>query len=177
VLRSFTAVVIKIAIVSGSLLRYSRLLGVVYLVSLIVPVALTIVANSRMRRLRDANFAIGGDVSGIAMRAMSDREDLGAREEYEGRMDERKGLLQRLVATSQLFVYSREAALVGSQFIVVFLALGMREQLGITAGDFAKIIGYTTQVAAALIVAASTMDSVVSFSRAYHVYATGGRLR
>ena len=177
VLGSFTPVVIKIVIVGGSLLQYSRLLGLVYVASLGVPAVLTIVANSRMRRLRDAQYAVGSEVSGVAMKAMAGRDDLDARAEFEGRIKEQTGLLQRLLTSSQLFVYSREAVLVGSQFIVVFMALAMRSRLGITAGDFARIIGYTTQVAAAFIGAASTLDSVVSFSRAYHVYATGGRRR
>ena len=61
--------------------------------------------------------------------------------------------------------------------MVVSVALATREQLGITAGDFTNIIGYTIKVAAASVVAAPTVASVVRFSRAYHVYATGGRLR
>ena len=177
VLGSFTPVIIKIIIVAGSLLRYSQLLGLVYVASLGVPAVLTIVANIRMRRLRDAHYAIGGEVSGVAMKTMADKDDLEARSEFEARTVESKGLLQRLVTTSELFIFGREAVLVGSQFIVVFMALAMRTRLGITVGDFAKIIGYTTQVAAAFVAAASTLDSVVSFSRAYHVYATGGRRR
>jgi hypothetical protein len=43
--------------------------------------------------------------------------------------------------------------------------------LGLTPGDFTRIIGYTTQVAAAFITTASTLDAIVSYSRAYHIYA------
>ena len=68
-----------------------------------------------MRRLRDSQYVIGGEVSGIAMKAMSDKDDQSVKDDYEGRMRERRGLLQRLVATSQHFIYSRGAALVGSQ--------------------------------------------------------------
>lgn len=177
VLGSFTPIVIKIFIVSGRLLAYSRLLGFVYLGSLVVPAVLTVLANSRMRKLRDANYAIGGEVSGMAMEVMSSREDAGTRDTFTQRMTERRGVLQRLVATSQASIYVREAVLVGSQFAVVFIALAARERIGITPGDFAKILGYTTQVAAEFIAAASTLDSVISFSRAYHVYVTGGRQR
>jgi len=60
---------------------------------------------------------------------------------------------------------------VGSQFLVVFLALGMREKIALTPGDFTKIVGYTAQVAAAFIGAASVVDSIISHVRAYHVYA------
>jgi hypothetical protein len=176
VLGSFTPVGVKIIIVSGRLLRYSQLLGVVYLVSLVFPAAITVLANSMMRRLRDSQYALSSDVSGLGMRIISDPQDQNARDEYTQRMGARKGLLQRLVAASQAFILTREAVLVGSQFLVVFIALGTRGRLGITAGDFAKIIGYTTQVAAAFVVAASTVDSVISFTRAYHVYVTQGRL-
>jgi len=175
-LGSFTPIIIKIIIVSGRLLSYSRLLGLVYLASLTVPAGLTVLANSKMRRLRDSQYVLSSDASGLGMRVVSDSHDLTARAEYASQMHVRKGLLQRLVATSQAFILSREAVLVGSQFVVVFMALAMRDDLGITAGDFAKIIGYTTQVAAAFVVAASTLDSVVSFTRAFHVYVTRGRL-
>ena len=61
------------------------------------------------------------------------------------------------------------------KFIVVFIAMAIREQIGITPGDFSKIIGYTTQVAAAFITAAAQMDNIISYSRAYHVYAMANR--
>ena len=41
------------------------------------------------------------------------------------------------------FLYVREATLVGSQFLVVFLALGLRDRIGDDAGDFTKVVGYT----------------------------------
>ncbi|MGQ9554308.1 MAG: hypothetical protein ACUVWR_09365 [Anaerolineae bacterium] len=53
----------------------------------------------------------------------------------------------------------------------MFLALAMRAQLNMTPGDFTRIIGYTAQVAAAFISAASCLDSIVSCSRAYHIFA------
>ena len=59
----------------------------------------------------------------------------------------------------------------GSQFLVVFMALFMRQRLNMTAGDFTKIVGYTTQVAAAFINAAACLDAIVSYTRAYHIYA------
>jgi hypothetical protein len=127
--------------------------------------------------LRDTQYAIGGQVSGMGMKALACKHDLQARAEFEAQTRERKGVLQKLLTASQLYIYSREAVLVISQFIVVFMALGLRDRLGLSAGDFARIVGYTTQVAAAFVGAASTLDSVISFSRAYHVYVTGGRLR
>ena len=47
----------------------------------------------------------------------------------------------------------------------------MRERLQMTPGDFTKIVGYTTQVAAAFISAAACLDAIVSYTRAYHIYA------
>jgi hypothetical protein len=48
--------------------------------------------------------------------------------------------------------------------------LRMRVRVGLTPGDFTQIVGYTAQVAAAFIGAASVLDAIVSSSRAYHVY-------
>jgi len=53
----------------------------------------------------------------------------------------------------------------------VFLALSMRQRLDMTAGDFTRIVGYTTQVAAAFINAVACLDAIVSYTRAYHIYA------
>jgi hypothetical protein len=39
-----------------------------------------------------------------------------------------------------------------------------------TADDFARIFGYTAQVAAAFISAAACLDAIISYSRAYGVY-------
>ena len=86
-------------------------------------------------------------------------------------MRTRSNVLTALLTKSQTFLYIRETILVGSQFLVVFLALSMRDRLNMTAGDFTKIVGYTAQVAAAFISAASCMDAIVSYSRAYHIYA------
>ena len=54
--------------------------------------------------------------------------------------------------------------------LVVAIAVSMRKSLGLTAGDFTRVIGYTAQVAAAFINAAACLDAVVSYSRAWHVY-------
>jgi len=86
-------------------------------------------------------------------------------------MDARRRVFLSLIYKHQSSLYIREAALVGSQFIVIAIALAMREQIGITPGDFTRIIGYTTQVAASFITTASCLDAIVSHSRAYTVYA------
>jgi hypothetical protein len=80
-------------------------------------------------------------------------------------------VLIALVYKDQFYVYLREVALVGSQFLVVFVALSLRDTIHITPGDFTKIFGYTAQVAASFISAASCLDAIISYSRAYHVYA------
>jgi hypothetical protein len=46
----------------------------------------------------------------------------------------------------------------------------MRDRLGLTPGDFTRIAGYTTQVATAFIATASTLDAIISYSRAYHAF-------
>ena len=175
ILGGFTPIIFKIIIVSGRLLAYNRLLGLVYTASLVVPAALTVVFNQRLRFLLDAHYALGGEVSGAAMRVISEGDDLDARARYGERMHVRRSLLQKLVAKGQFFTYLREAALVASQFLVVFMALALRTTISITPGDFARIIGYTTQVAAAFVGAVASLDAIVSYTRAYHVYATRGR--
>ena len=176
-LGSFTPVIIKILMVSGRLLAYNRLLGLVYLVSLVIPSMLTVIFNQRLRFLRDSQYALSSEASGVAIRTICEGDDQSVRARYRERMRVRSRVLRQLVANSQSFIYVREAVLVGSQFVVVFIALALRGRIGITTGDFAKIIGYTTQVAAAFIGAAAALDAVVTYSRAYHVYATGHRSR
>ena len=172
VLGNFTPVIIKIAIVSGSLLGYNKLLGIFYLVSLILPAFMTILFNRRLRVLRDSHYSIMGDVSGAGILSISQKENREARVRFLNAMQVRKKVLVELVTKDQSYLYLREAALVGSQFLVVFLALGMRTRIGITPGDFTRIIGYTAQVAAAFIGAASCLDAIISYSRAYHVFVT-----
>jgi len=175
VLGSFTPVFIKIAIVSASLLDYNHTLGLVYLVSLIIPTVMTILFNRRLRVLLDSQYSIVSQVSGAAIKTISDRENLATRDKFREAMGVRKGIYISLVTKSQFYLYAREAALVASQFLVVVIALGMRQELGMTPGDFAKIIGYMGQVGAAFINAAACLDAIVSYSRAYHVYATVGK--
>jgi hypothetical protein len=171
ILASFTPVIIKIAIVSGNLLRYNRLLGLSYLGSLIIPLAMTFLLNKRLQVLRDSQYAVIGESSGLGIKAIAEKDNQKVRDKFIDVMRVRTNVLIELVAKSQSFLYVREAALVGSQFLVVFLALSMRQRLNMTAGDFTKIVGYTTQVAAAFISAASCLDAIVSYSRAYHIYA------
>jgi hypothetical protein len=173
VLGSFTPVVIKIVIVAGNLLAYNRSIGLVYLASLSIPVAMTVVFNRRLRTLLDSQYAVVSEVSGTAIKTISDPGNKPVRDRFLNIMDSRKRILQSLVYRGQSYLYLREAVLVGSQFVVVFMALAIRVQAGITAGDFTKIVGYTTQVAAAFITTASVLDAIVSYSRAYHVYALG----
>lgn len=174
VLGSFTPVVIKIIIVAGSLLGYNRFLGTVYLLSLVIPAVMTVVFNRWLRVLLDTQYSIVSEVQGAGIRTIHERENQAVRERYTAIMRIRKNVLQLLVYKSQIFTYLREVALVGSQFAVVFIALGVREQIGMTAGDFARIIGYTAQVAAAFISAAACLDAIISYSRAYGVYARAG---
>lgn len=172
VLGSFTPVIIKIVIVAASLLAYNRMLGVVYLVSLIIPAVMTVVFNRRLRVLLDSQYSVVSRTSGAGIKTISDRDNLTARDKFREALVVRKGIYISLVTKSQFYLYAREAVLVGSQFLVVLIALSMRHELGMTPGDFAKIIGYTSQVAAAFINAAACLDAIVSYSRAYHIYAT-----
>ncbi|MGI6206840.1 MAG: hypothetical protein ACOYEW_01390 [Anaerolineae bacterium] len=175
VLGSFTPVIIKIVIVSGSLLSYNQTLGLVYMLSLTIPTIMTVVFNRRLRVLLDSQYSVVSRVSGAGIKTISDRENMAARDKFQEAMGIRKGIYISLVNKGQFYLYAREAVLVGSQFLVVLLALSMRQRLGMTPGDFAKIIGYMAQVAAAFITAAACLDAIVSYSRAYHVYATVGR--
>lgn len=172
ILASFTPVIIKIAIVSGNLLRYNRLLGVSYLVSLILPATMTVLFNKYLRVLLDSQYAVIGESSGLGIKAIAEKDNQEARQRFERVMRLRTNVSFSLLTRSQSFLYVREASLVGSQFMVVFLALGMRQRLNMTAGDFARIIGYTAQVAAAFINAVACLDAIVSYSRAYHIYAS-----
>jgi hypothetical protein len=170
VLGSFTPVVVKVVVVSGSLLAYNGLLGWSFVASLSIPALLTATYNSRLRRLRDHQYAVVTRTEGIGTRVIADPAHDGARHRFLRLMRERRDVLFALVARSQLSLYAREAALVGSQFLVVVIALAKRESLHMTAGDFARVIGYTAQVSAAFLNAAACLDAVVSYSRAWHVY-------
>ena len=171
VLGSFTPVIIKVTIVSGRLLGYNRRLGLVYLASLILPAALTVLFNRILRVLLDSQYSVIGTVSGSGIKTISERENTAARERFLESMRTRRHVLNSLLCRSQSFIYVREGVLVCSQFLVVFLALSMRQELGMTPGDFTRIIGYTAQVAGAFITAAANLDNIVSYSRAYHVFA------
>ncbi|NLT41271.1 MAG: ABC transporter ATP-binding protein, partial [Anaerolineae bacterium] len=175
VLGSFTPVIIKIAIVSASLLAYNRSLGLVYLASLLIPAVMTVVFNRRLRVLLDSQYSVVSRTSGAGIKTISDRDNLTARDKFREALQVRRGIYISLVSKSQFYLYAREAVLVGSQFLVVLIALGMRQELGMTPGDFAKIIGYMAQVAAAFLNAAACLDAIVSYSRAYHIYATVGK--
>jgi hypothetical protein len=172
ILASFTPVIIKIVIVSGNLLRYNRLLGLSYLGSLSIPLAMTFLFNKKLQILRDSQYAVIGESSGLGIKAIAEKDNEKVRARFTEVMRIRTDVFISLLARSQAFLYVREAALVGSQFLVVFMALSMRERLQMTAGDFTKIVGYTTQVAAAFISAAACLDAIVSYTRAYHIYAT-----
>ncbi len=171
VLGSFIPVIIKIAVVSGNLLTYNRMLGLAYLASLSVPILMTGVFNSKMQVLRDAQYEVISEASGSGIRAISEKGSETACEHFLQIMRDRTVILFNLLLKSQLFLHAREVALIGSQFLIIFMALGLREKLRLTPGDFTKIIGYTTQVATAFITTASTLDAIISYSRAYHVYA------
>jgi len=171
VLGSFTPVIIKIIVVAGSLLAYNRILGLAYLGSLIIPTWLTIFFNNWLRILRDAQYSVISQVEGTVIRTITAGGHPDARQKLRDTMGERKNILIALVNKSQFSLFIRQATLVSSQFLVVFLALFLQGKLHMTPGDYAKIIGYTTQVAAAFLDAASCLDSIISFSRAYHIFA------
>lgn len=177
-LGSFTPVIIKITVVAVSLVAYNRLLGGVYLASLLVPLALTFFFNDRLRVLRDTQYSVINRLEGAGVHVMTRSGDTAARERFRRTMRERANVLIALVTRHQLSLLARQVALVGSQFAVVLIALVLRPRIGLTPGDFTMIIGYTTQVAAAFIEAAACMDAIVGHSRAYHVYLSGqgGRL-
>ena len=170
-LGSFTPVIIKTAIVCANLLGYNRTLGLVYVASLSIPIVMTLVFNKWLRALRDSQYSIGGQLPGTAIRTISERDNQEVRARFRQIMEASRRVFTTLIYRHQSFLYVREAALVGSQFIVIAIALAMRERIGTTPGDFARIIGYTTQVAAAFINTASCLDAVISHSRAYSVYA------
>ena len=172
-LGSFTPVIIKTVIVSGNLLRMNRLLGWVYLSTLVVPAVMTVIFNKKLVVLRDSQYSVIGEASGVGIETIQHKEDPSIRERLKRILHERRDIMMSLLIKSQSYLYIRQSALIVSQFAAVFLALAIRDRVGITAGDFAKIIGYTTQVAAAFITAAAQLDSIISYSRAYHVYAMG----
>jgi ABC-type multidrug transport system fused ATPase/permease subunit len=175
ILASFTPVIIKIVIVSRNLLRYNQTLGLAYLGSLLIPLTMTFLFNKKLQVLRDSQYAVIGESSGLGIKTIAEKDNHDVRKKFTDVMRVRTDVFISLVARSQSFLYVREAALVGSQFLVVFMALAMRAQLQMTPGDFTKIVGYTTQVAAAFISAAACLDAIVSYTRAYHIYATAYR--
>ncbi len=171
VLGSFTPVLIKIGVVSISLLTYNKMLGLVYLASLLIPAWMTITFNSKMRVLRDTQYSVISQTEGLVMRTITERDNEHHKDRFLKTMRERANVLFSLLSRSQLFLYIRQVALIGSQFLVVFLALSLRARIGMTPGDFTRIIGYTSQVAVAFIEAVACLDAVISYSRAYHVLA------
>jgi ABC-type multidrug transport system fused ATPase/permease subunit len=171
ILASFTPVIIKIVIVSGNLLRYNRLLGWSYVSSLLIPTVMTFLFNKMLRVLLDSQYTAIGESSGLGIKAIAEKENQEVRLKFRNVMRVRTNVFISLLTRSQSFLYIREASLIGSQFLVILLALSMRQRLNMTAGDFTKIVGYTAQVAAAFISAASCMDAIVSYTRAYHIYA------
>jgi len=175
ILGSFVPVITKIVVVAGKLLGYSQSLGLIYLASLLLPAALTLLFNNKLRLLQNTQYSVISRATGAGVKTISDRANAPVRERFLRIMSERRDVYIALVTRSQIFIYIREAVLVGSQFLVVFVALGMRQQLGLTPGDFTKMIGYTAQVAAAFITTATVYDAIVSYSRAYAVFAKRGQ--
>jgi hypothetical protein len=170
VVGSFTPVVIKILVVSGSLLAYNALIGWAFIASLSVPIVLTWAANRWLRKLRDSSYFLVSATDGAGSRLISAPDGELQASRFVRLMRQRRNVNFTLLARSQITLYFREAALVGSQFLVVLLALLMRERLGITAGDFTRIVGYTAQVSIAFLNTAACLDAVISYSRAWHVY-------
>lgn len=175
ILGSFAPVIIKITVVSGNLLAYNRTLGMAYLASLIVPAFLTVVFNDKLRVLRDAQYSVISRVSGAGVRTIAEGKSPETRSRFLQILRERSDVQIALVNKDQIFLYLREFTLVLSQFMIIFMALGMRERIGLTPGDFTRIVGYMAQVAVAFINTAAVLDAIISYSRAYHVYDQGHR--
>jgi ABC-type multidrug transport system fused ATPase/permease subunit len=171
ILGSFTPVIVKVVVVSGQLLAYNRDLGLAYVGTLSIPLVMTFVFNKRLQVLRDTQYSVMGEGVGAGVTVLTDSATDASCQHFAEVMTERKNVIVALTTRSQSFITIRELSLIGSQFLVVFMALGMRVRVGLTPGDFTQIVGYTTQVAAAFIGAASVLDAIVSSSRAYHVYA------
>ena len=174
VLGSFLPVIIKIIVVSSSLLAMNGQLGLAYLASLVLPAAMTVAFNKRLRVLRDDQYGLINQVEGACIRVLTAPREEAHRDRLRDVLRRRKEVFVELVSRHQWYLYLRYAALIGGQFLVVFLAVAQREQIGLSAGDMARIIGYTSQVAAVFLEAAACLDAIISFSRAYHVYATEG---
>jgi hypothetical protein len=173
VLGSFTPVIIKITVVAASLIAYNRELGLVYLACLIVPALMTIYFNNWLRVLRDAQYSVVSQAEGVGTMTLLAKDKGVAQARFRELMRARTDVLIALVSKHQISLYVRHAVLISGQFLIVFLALAWRERIGLTPGDFTKIIGYTTQVAASFLEAAACLDAIVSYSRAYHVYVQG----
>ena len=185
VLGSFTPVIVKSIVVAGALIAYNRVLGLIYLASLVVPTALTLLFNRQLRALQRGGYSLLSRTEGIVIRSLIERGNpapvsprlrAGADPEpgepgFVATLRTRRDILFEMLWKSQWYLYLREACLVGSQFLVVFVALAMRQRLGLTPGDFTRIVGYTAQVAAAFVSAVSCLDAIVSYARAYRVYA------
>jgi ABC-type multidrug transport system fused ATPase/permease subunit len=172
ILGSFTPVIVKVFVVSGQLLSYNSKLGWAYVASLSIPLVMTFVFNKLLQVLRDTQYSVMGEGIGAGVRVLTDEASEASLERFREVTTERKNVILALQARSQSFITIRELSLIGSQALVVVMALGMRASAGLTPGDFTRIVGYTTQVAAAFISAASVLDAIVSSSRAYHVYST-----
>ena len=170
ILGSFTPVIIKIIVVGVRLVNYNSILGLAYVSSLIIPLALTLLFNNKLRVLRDNQYSVISRTSGTGIKTILEKENTEVRDRFLTTMRERTGILFSLIARNQSFLYIREAALIGSQFLVVFIALGLKDRLGMTPGDFTQVVGYTGQVAVAFLNAVSFVDNIFSHSRAYHVY-------
>jgi hypothetical protein len=175
VLGNFTPIIIKITVVFSSLMAYNRILGLAYLSSLAIPAVMTIAFNNWLRVLRDAQYSVMSKADGTATKFFASQDKASVVDRFREVMAERRNILIALLTKHQTSLFVRQAALVGSQFLVVFLALAWRQRLGLTPGDFTKIVGYTTQVAAAFIETAACLDAIVSHSRAYHVYAQANK--
>jgi len=170
VLGSFTPVIIKIVVVTVRLVQYNNILGLAYVASLLVPGALTVLFNNRLRVLRDTQYSVLNRTTGCGIKTIIERDNMEVRQRFLTTMRDRTDILFLLMARSQIFLYAREAALIGGQFLIVFLALGLRERIGLTPGDFTQVVGYTGQVAAAFLTAVSVVDNIYSYISAYHVY-------
>lgn len=169
-LGSFIPVLIKIGVVSADFMRYSWLLALAYLLSLLIPGAITIYINRKLLKLRDLQYKTDSLAGGEGVQTLLGSNSEGHNQALRDSTQERKRVQISLTVSSQVLNLLRTLSLAGSQLIVIFLAVYRRQELGLTAGDFTRLINYMVQVAGSFLGVASMIDALATFSRAHATY-------
>ena len=107
ILASFTPVIIKIVIVSGNLLRYNRTLGLSYLGSLLIPLVMTFLFNKKLQVLRDSQYAVIGESSGLGIKTIAEKDNPEVRKKFTDVMRVRTDVFISLLTRSQSFLYAK----------------------------------------------------------------------